>query len=124
MILDTNAFSALAEGDPQIDRLTRYELPSITAITLGEYQFGVVGSTRRAKYEDWLEGILDTIHVFEVSKETARHYSAIRYELKRIGRPIPSNDLWIAAIVRERKETLVTRDGHFAAVPGIVVMSW
>jgi predicted nucleic acid-binding protein len=124
MILDTNAFSALAEGDPEIDRLARYEFPSITAITLGEYRFGVAGSIRRAKYEDWLDGILGTIRVFGISKETADYYSEIRHDLKRIGRPIPANDLWIAAIVRERNETLVTRDRHFDVVPNLTVMSW
>ena len=50
------------------------------------------------------------------SVETARHYGIIKSQLKKKGRPIPENDVWIAAIAKEYDLTLVTRDDHFSYI--------
>jgi predicted nucleic acid-binding protein len=55
---------------------------------------------------------------------TAERYAQIRGELKRIGRPIPSNDLWIAALARQHALPLLSRDQHFDAVPGLKRVGW
>jgi tRNA(fMet)-specific endonuclease VapC len=59
-----------------------------------------------------------------VSAETARLYAIVQAELRATGRPIPSNDLWIAAAARELSLPLLSRDKHFADVNGIEVVSW
>lgn len=51
----------------------------------------------------------------------AEHYAEIRLTLKQKGRPIPDNDMWIAAICRAHDATLLTFDRHFAEVPGLQV---
>ena len=51
-------------------------------------------------------------------------YAAVRDELKRIGRPIPANDLWIAALVRKYALTLLSRDRHFDFVPRLKRVTW
>jgi tRNA(fMet)-specific endonuclease VapC len=60
----------------------------------------------------------------EVTFETARRYAELRLALKRAGRPIPSNDLWIAATCLRHGLVLVTADAHFTHCPGLVVENW
>ena len=94
MILDTNALSAVADGDPRVvvefSRATRIAIP---VIVVGEYRFGIAQSHRNSEYQRWLEEMLAACRVLEVSEETARHYAAIRLELKQAGTPIPSRCL-------------------------------
>jgi tRNA(fMet)-specific endonuclease VapC len=56
--------------------------------------------------------------------ETARHYGRVRNELRRKGRPIPENDIWIAATARQHDLILVTRDPHFDEVEGLPIEAW
>jgi predicted nucleic acid-binding protein len=91
---------------------------------LGEYLFGVWKSIHRKRYEEWLGANESLFRILAVRQATARHYAAIRFELKEAGRPIPTNDLWIAALCREYRSKLVSRDRHFAAVTGLTVVVW
>lgn len=56
--------------------------------------------------------------------ETAEAYGRLKFQLRRKGRPIPENDLWIAALCVQHGRTLVTRDAHFAEVEGLATASW
>ncbi len=125
LILDTNALSALAEGDAAfrkaIERESELAIPSVV---LGEYLFGVRNSRHRERYERFLRASEAILHTLPVRASTARHYADVRYELKSAGRPIPSNDVWIAAICREHRGRLASRDRHFEWVPGLTVVGW
>ena len=125
LILDTNAVSAFADGDrdllPTISQETRLAIPSVV---LGEYLFGITGSRMRPQYEKWLDDTLRGVDVLDIGAATARHYAQIRRELKTAGRPLPTNDLWIAALAREHHFPIVTRDHHFTAVQSIRILSW
>ena len=103
MILDTNALSAVADDEPAAVRLFRdsasIELP---AIVLGEYRFGIAQSRRRKEYEKWLDLLIAATRVLPVDEDTAAHYALVRAELKKAGKPIPSNDLWIAVARQHR----------------------
>jgi len=59
-----------------------------------------------------------------VGAQTAACYAEIRSELKAAGRPIPTNDLWIAALAREHAHPVVSRDRHFASVRGLKLIAW
>jgi predicted nucleic acid-binding protein len=59
-----------------------------------------------------------------VDEGTAEHYAEIRVELKRSGRPIPVNDLWIAALARQHALPLLSRDQHFEFVRGLERIGW
>lgn len=125
MILDTNALSAMAENDPGIDGLLlKAEQLAVPAIVLGEYLHGIGQSRHRDKYEHWLEGVLRDVRLLPVEARTAREYAAIRTELKRSGRPIPANDLWIAALAREHAMPVISRDRHFDCVPRLQRVVW
>ena len=120
MILDTNALSAWAEG------LTAVQAPLRSArrlvvpcIVLGEYYFGIRQSRRRRGYEDWLSGSLSLADIAHVTHATASVYAEIRLELKRTGKPIPHNDVWIAALARQHALPLLSNDTHFDRVEGV-----
>lgn len=124
-MLDTNALSAFADGDDVLRQRIEDELDlGLPAVVLGEFLYGVRQSRYRAQYEEWLRNTLAIFGVLAVGSETANAYAEIRSELKKIGQPIPTNDLWIAALCREHGRGLLTRDGHFRAVLGLNVVSW
>lgn len=125
LILDTNALSAFADGDPALGRvLGSEEELAIPVMVLGEYLFGIHASRVRARYEAWLEGNLPLFTLLPAGRETARGYAEVRRELKQKGAPIPSNDVWIAALAREYALPLVSRDRHFESVAGLRLLGW
>jgi predicted nucleic acid-binding protein len=125
LILDTNALSAFADGDARLLRLLGAETqPAIPVVVLGEYLYGIYQSRHRATYQAWLDANLSVFDLLGVGRHTARQYAEIRRELKAGGHPIPSNDVWIAALAREHRMPVVTRDRHFSAVPGLRLLSW
>lgn len=125
MIVDTNALSAAADADPAVlALLARADEMAIPVIVLGEYRYGIAQSRRRASYEGWLTGLLRDCLVLDVNEPTTQHYAEIVLELKRIGKPIPTNDLWIAALCRQHSLPLLSRDRHFDLVPGTKRVGW
>ena len=125
MILDTNALSAVADNQPAAVRIFSQAVSiEVPVIVLGEYRFGIAHSRRRREYEKWLEELVAVTRVLPVDQATSGHYAQIRAELKRGGRPIPSNDLWIAALCRQHRLPLMSQDGHFDAVRDLKRMGW
>ena len=125
MILDTNALSAAADDDPAvIALLVRAEEMAIPVIVLGEYRHGIALSRNRTTYESWLAGLLRDCMVLDINEPTTRHYADITLELRQIGRPIPTNDIWIAALCRQHSLPLLSRDLHFDLVAGSKRVNW
>jgi predicted nucleic acid-binding protein len=125
VILDTNALSAFLDSDPEAIALVM-EAPevAIPVIVAGEFAFGIAQSRHRDVYQRSLQRMLDRCVVLDVGIETARHYAAIRLELKKAGTPIPANDVWIAALSRQFRMVVMTRDAHFDLVPGLIRRTW
>lgn len=125
MILDTNALSAYLDGTPEVaDLITDARVLAIPVIVAGEFTFGIAQSRHRHAYERSLQRMLDRCAVLDIDIETTRHYAAIRLELKLTGKPIPANDLWIAALSRQHAMPVVTRDAHFDSVAGLSRRTW
>lgn len=125
MILDTNAVSAVLEGDPDIRSIAAspgpFELP---AIVIGEYCFGVLGSRKRRAFESRFRGLVAKCEVLVVDQSTGEMYAQVRFELKQKGRPLPDNDIWIAALARQHDLRIVSRDTHFDDVDRLHRISW
>lgn len=125
LILDTNALSAFVDGDAGLRKRIEDEFQlALPVIVLGEYLFGIRESRHRARYRAWLESNLPVFLVLPIRFETSGHYAAVRSELKASGKPIPSNDIWIAALARQHGYALVSRDQHFRAVRGLNLLTW
>ena len=125
MILDTNALTAIADGDSRIeDQLKLAETIAIPTVVLGEYRFGIRQSRQRSRYEHWLSQLIPQCRVLAVDESTAEHYAEIRHELRTSGHPIPSNDTWMAALARQHFLPLLSRDRHFDFVSNVTRVGW
>ncbi len=125
MILDTNALSALADGDETLEPIVRQASEiALPVVVLGEYRYGIRWSRNRKRYEYWLAEVIAACRVLTVDESTARRYAEIRDELKDRGRPLPSNDLWIAALARQHNLPLLSRGEHFDWVPSLSRVGW
>ena len=123
ILLDSNAYSLLMRGHEQVAELVRMaEEVLLSAIVVGELMYGF----RRGSYFERntadLRSLLDSPYTsfVEVGTVTADRYSRIAASLRAKGRPIPTNDVWIAAHAMETGADLVSADGHFEHVDGIV----
>jgi len=125
LILDTNALSAFLDSEEgAIAAVTETLDLAIPVIVAGEFSFGIAQSRYREWYERALQQLVSECRVLVIDIETARHYASIRLELKRAGRPIPANDLWIAALSRQHAMPILSRDSHFDFVGGLRRRTW
>lgn len=126
MLLDTNAYSALARGDAQTLAYIRdADELLLSVIVIGElrygFQYGRQPQLNEAALADFIgRPFVVTVPVTEV---TADRYARIAGSLRRKGRPIPQNDLWIAAQAMEHGANLVSFDKHFLNVEGLILVT-
>jgi len=125
LILDTNALSAAADSEAgALQVVAEAERIFVPVIVLGEYRLGILQSRHRSAYENWLRGWISAVSILDIDNETTHSYAAIGLELKKKGKPIPANDLWIAALCRQHALPLLSRDRHFDEVPGLQRIEW
>ena len=121
--LDTNRLTDLFQGDTRLaDQLSACDEVWIPLFVLAEIKAGFHGGSRSQPNEALLQRLLakETAGVLLPDRETAEHYARLFVQLKRAGTPIPSNDLWIAALALEHDLRLITRDGHFDRIPQLL----
>ncbi len=122
LLLDSNAFSLLAHGHRHVAELVRVaEEVYLSAIVVGELLAGFRSGSRFEQNMADLRAFLDNslVSVIPVGSVTADRYARISASLRAKGRPIPTNDMWIAAHAMETGADLVSADRHFAHVDGI-----
>ena len=125
MILDTNTLSAFADDVPAaVVAVSQAERIYLPVVVLGEYRYGIRHAARPREHHEWLAAFLSTCHVLDITQETAAWYAVIRSDLRRIGKPIPANDTWIAALGREHNVPVLSRDRHFDHVPRLRRITW
>ena len=125
MILDTNALSAFIEGDASVGEIVkRQRRVALPVIVLGEFRYAIAKSRKRAAYEEWLESHVSDFEVLDITADTTLSYAVVRLDLARLGRPIPANDAWIAALALEHRLPVLSRDQHFESVPGVERAGW
>jgi predicted nucleic acid-binding protein len=123
-LLDTSAYSALQRGhQPILDLLRRSETVAVPAVVLGELYSGFRAGNRRAENTAQLERFLSkpSVRVLNVTQETALRYAEIDVYLRKKGRPIPRNDVWIAAVALEHGLQLLTLDDRFREIPMLLI---
>ena len=125
MILDTHALSAFADEVPSaVKEVSSAGRIAIPVVVVGEYRYGIAHSLRGHDYEKWLRPFLETCQVLEITALTIPWYVGVRSELRRLGKPIPANDVWIAALCRQHDLPLLSRDAHFDRVKGLRRVNW
>ena len=125
LALDTNAVIAYRADVPEVvvptETAARVFLP---LPVLGEALYGAKASGRPAENLAAVHAFADTCTILEPDVQTAKVYADIRAELKAAGRPIPENDLWIAALCIQWEIPLLTRDRHFGWVTALQARYW
>jgi len=125
VILDTNALSAFADEDPAIlTILAQAEQVAVPVVVLGEYRYGIAQSRNKAGYSTWLDNLLPDCMALDINEKTTLYYADIHLELRRAGRPIPTNDIWVAALSRQHRLSILSRDRHFDFVSGTQRLEW
>jgi tRNA(fMet)-specific endonuclease VapC len=125
LILDTNALSAFADGKESVGAILRQQpRAAIPVIVLGEFRYGIAGSRHRSAYEEWLVTHLRHFDLLAITAETTIPYASLRGVLKRLGRPIPANDAWIAALAIQHRLPILSRDEHFDVLPDLRRITW
>ena len=123
VLLDTNAYVAFKRGEPNMVELLR--LPDeivISTVVLGELLGGFAVGQREASNREELARFLASprVVVVAVDEGTADCYARVYALLRKKGRPIPVNDMWIAATAFQHGLILVTHDEHFEAIEGLM----
>lgn len=126
LIIDTNAYSAMARGDEHIKSvLRRATRVHLTFVTLAELRAGFACGKKGIANEKILQQTLavERVSVMYPDAATTLFYARIFADLRQRGTPIPTNDLWIAALAMQNGLPLLTRDKHFQSVQSITCVS-
>jgi tRNA(fMet)-specific endonuclease VapC len=123
VLIDTNIYSFAMKGDADvIDILRKIDLIGFSTISIGELYSGFKGGNREKRNKDELDLFLDSprLVVHSIDVETAEFYASILDNLRRAGTPVPTNDIWIAAVAFQHGYKLFSKDRHFNFIPGLV----
>ena len=120
LVLDTNAYRLVMEGDVDAVRLVRTcQVVLMPVPVIAELRYGFLSGNKGTRNEAFLTKFLDEPRVTTLicDEETTRLYAQLKLQLKRQGTPIPINDVWIASLVLQHGGTLLTRDSDFDQLP-------
>jgi len=126
LVIDTNIYSHAMRGDETvISTLRRASKIALSSISVGELLSGFKAGGRERQHREELAEFLDSprVAILGITENTAEFYAEILDGLRRVGKPIPTNDLWIAAVAQEHGLRLFSRDRHFAAVAGLLLVA-
>lgn len=121
--LDTNRYVDLCKG--VLETVTIVEDADsvmVPFVVIGELRAGFAHGRRQAENEQILRRFLlkSGVHVLFADDQTTHHYAAVFRQLRKQGTPIPTNDMWLAALVLQHNLVLHARDKHFDHLPQLV----
>lgn len=123
--LDTNIVSAWLKGESSIaDKIDTAESVFLPVIVVGELYYGAGFSLQVAKNTQDIKKITERYPLLSIDEDTTVIYGSIKTGLRKKGKPIPENDIWIAAITIQNDLTLATRDSHFNEIEGLSLIAW
>jgi tRNA(fMet)-specific endonuclease VapC len=120
LALDTNRYTDLCRGDASvIDKVEQADEVWLPFIVVGELRAGFAVGTQGPRNESVLRRFLlkPGVRIVYPDDQTTHHYANIYRQLRKQGTPIPTNDMWIAALVLQHSLVLFARDAHFDALP-------
>lgn len=125
ILVDAMAYSAFMRGeDWAVSRIESAESVGMPIIVLGELHAGFEATERKVENEHTLTDFLNRpgVEVFYVEDQTAIVYGTFFQYLRSRGTPIPTNDIWIAALTHQHTRVLLARDKHYRHLPQIVTI--
>lgn len=125
IFLDSNIVIEVFKGNRTIsEKIKAFPFVYISVIVLGELYIGINRVANKGDHLNKLNSFLDSCIVLDIDQTTSELFGEITASLYKKGKPIPTNDVWIAATIQQYDLTLVSRDKHFEAVDNILVESW
>ncbi len=124
ILIDTNCYAAFKRNEYRaVSVLKAATFIGINIIVLGELLCGFKGGAKELANRKELELFLDSprVSLINIDEETADFYAKIYWDIKKRGRPIPTNDLWIAASAMRHGLALFTYDEHFNNIAGLIL---
>lgn len=122
LAIDTNSYTGFCKGRAEIvSVIQKAEKIFLPFVVLAELRAGFAAGSRPTKNEGTLNRFLNSprVEVLFADEQTTHHYARLFFQLRQQGTPIPTNDLWIAALASQHHLFLLTDDAHFAHLPQI-----
>ncbi len=126
ILLDTNSYVAFKRNEPvAVSSIRQAELIGINVTVLGELLAGFRAGGKEEVNRKELNLFLESarVQVLSMDDDTAEYYAKVFCDLKKKGRPIPTNDMWVAASAMQHGLWLATKDEHFHDVEGLLLLA-
>ncbi len=123
VLIDTNIYSHAMRGNNEVTSYLRQVTDiGISSISIGELLSGFQAGNKESINRQELNVFLDSprVTLYYVDEVVAEFYSSILNQLKKQGTPIPTNDIWIAAIALQQGLPIYTFDQHFENIAGLL----
>lgn len=123
ILFDTNAYASFKRNEAAIIEIVQHaELICMSPIVIGELLAGFDGGSKAKQNKIELQKFLESsrIIVYPITLDTSHFFSQIYYSLKNKGKPIPTNDMWIASQALEHGCVVCTNDKHFGFIEGLI----
>lgn len=120
LALDTNRYTDLCRGIANVvDTVEAADEVWLPFVVLGELRAGFAVGSQGLRNEAVLRRFLlkPGVDVLYADEQTTHHYAQVYRQLRKQGTPMPTNDMWIAAVVLQHSLVLYDRDAHFDALP-------
>jgi tRNA(fMet)-specific endonuclease VapC len=123
-VLDTSAYSEFNRGDERLRKWFRIDNDIvIPAVVVGELRAGFALGSKREENDYLLQRFLDSpnVSLITITDNTTKFYAEIYFRLRRKGKPVGTNDMWIAAMALEQDAVLLTMDSDFSNISDLVI---
>jgi tRNA(fMet)-specific endonuclease VapC len=126
ILLDTNGYVAFKKGDKDaLQIIQKATTIGFSVVVLGELLAGFTAGSKESTNREELKAFLNSprVMLLNIGEATSEFYANVFSGLKRKGKPIPTNDLWIAATALEHGHAIFTYDRHFKEIDGLLIGS-
>lgn len=106
------------------DNLAQASEVFIPSIVIGELCYRARKSGRVGENLARVDELVANTTILVCDAKTARQYGEVKNKLRDKGRPLPENDVWIAALALQHNLTLATRDAHFQEIENLLTVAW
>jgi tRNA(fMet)-specific endonuclease VapC len=123
-LLDTNIVIAIINGEPTVASHLVGSIAFVSLWVVGELEYGARNSSRVTENLDRVRQFVSGTTILVPDLDTSAWYGKVKHALRLKGRPVPENDIWIAAQALQHDLTLVSRDAHFMEIDALLRDTW